>query len=67
VSLLEPRTQAVYRFVPRTLELQDQLRSVPSEDSALPPGQVATAMTLSQNRTLYLFINGMVYYADNVP
>ena len=67
VSLLEPRTQAVYRFVPRTLELQDQLRSVPGEDNPLPPGQAATAMTLSQNRTLYLFINGMVYYADNVP
>jgi hypothetical protein len=67
VSLLEPRTQAVYRFVPRTLELQDQLRSVPGEDNPLPPGQTATAMTLSQNRTLYLFINGMVYYADNVP
>lgn len=67
VSLLEPRTQAVYRFVPRTLELQDQLRSVPGEDNALPPGQPVTAMTLSQNRTLYLFINGMVYYADNVP
>lgn len=67
VSLLEPRTQAVYRFVPRTLELQDQLRSVPGEDNPLPPGQAASAMTLSQNRTLYLFINGMVYYADNVP
>jgi len=67
VSLLEPRTQAVYRFVPRTLELQDQLRSVPGEDNPLPPGQTATAMTLSQNRTLYLFINGMVYYADNIP
>jgi hypothetical protein len=67
VSLLEPRTQAVYRFVPRTLELQDQLRSVPGEDNPLPPGQAATAMTLSQNRTLYLFINGMVYFADNVP
>ncbi len=67
VSLLDSRTQAVYRFVPRTLELQDQLRSVPGEDNPLPPGQPATAMAMSQNRTLFLFVNGMVYYADNVP
>jgi len=67
VSLLEPRTQAVYRFVPRTLELQDQLRSVPGEGNPLPPGQPVTAMTMSQNRTLFLFVNGMVYYAENVP
>jgi hypothetical protein len=67
VSLLEPRAQAVYRFVPRTLELQDQLRSVPGKDNPLPPGQPVTAMTMGQNRTLFLFINGMVYYAENVP
>ena len=67
ISLLEPRTQAVYRFVPRTLELQDQLRSVPGQDNPLPSGQPVTAMTMGQNRTLFLFINGMVYYAENVP
>lgn len=67
ISLLEPRTQAVYRFVPRTLELQDQLRSAPGEDNPLPPGQPVTAMTMGQNRILFLFINGMVYYAENVP
>ena len=67
VSLLEPRTQAVYRFVPRTLELQDQLRSVPGKDNPIPPGQPVTAMTMSQNRILFFFVNGMVYYAENVP
>jgi hypothetical protein len=40
---------------------------VPGKDNPLPSGQPVTAMTMGQNRTLFLFINGMVYYAENVP
>jgi hypothetical protein len=67
VAFLEPATQAVFRFAPRSLEMQDQIRDAPGSNSPLPPGQPVSAMTLSQNRILYLFINGQVYYAENVP
>jgi hypothetical protein len=67
VAFLEPTTQAVFRFAPRSLEMQDQVRSATGENNPLPPGQPAGAMTLSQNRILFLFINGQVYYAENVP
>jgi hypothetical protein len=66
VTLLEPHTQAVYRFSPRVLELQSQLRAYPGNEDPLPAGPVS-AMTIAPTQMLFLFVDGQLYYASTAP
>ncbi len=67
VALLESFTQSVFRFSPRSLELQNQLRAAAGKDNPLPEGQPVTAMAFSPNKIMYLFMNGQLYFSINVP
>jgi hypothetical protein len=66
--LLEPLTQAAYRFSPRpdSLELRAQFRAGMDQDSGMASGP-ATAMAISPNRYLFLSIGNLVYFATDVP
>jgi hypothetical protein len=66
LALLDADGQGVYRFVPRSLELQSQLRAVTAGANTLPAGQV-TAMAFSPNHNLYFVIADRIYYAPNAP
>ena len=65
--LLEPLTQAVYRFGPRTeaLILQGQFRAA-VETSFTFEGPAA-AMAIGPNRSLFLSVGNQVFYAVDVP
>ncbi len=67
--LLEPLTQAVYRFTPHagSLTLQGQFRAAPAVVQAHFRGQPATAMALSPNRALFLCVGNRIYYAGALP
>lgn len=65
--MLEPFSRAIFHFAPRTLELQYQLRAQPGKADPLPADVPITATTLSPNKSLFLFINGQVYFADKLP
>ena len=67
VALLEPFTQSIYRFSPRALELQNQVRTAAGKANPLPKGMPLTAMAFSPNKILFLFVNGQVYFSVNVP
>jgi hypothetical protein len=66
IYLLDRKTQAIYRFSPRSLELQNQLRGQVSGDAILPAGAVS-AMTISADHILFFSIGGQVYAAPDVP
>ncbi|MEJ5224074.1 MAG: hypothetical protein WHV44_06415 [Anaerolineales bacterium] len=65
VAMLDANNRAVYRFSPRGLELQDQLRPVIGEAATLPGGPIA-AMAFSPNQVLFVFVNNRLYYAADV-
>ncbi|PWH15961.1 MAG: hypothetical protein DDG60_05080 [Anaerolineae bacterium] len=69
VLLLQPFTQEIFKFSPRSLELQKILRDQPNTPSLLPKGAegIVTAMTFSPNKSLFLFVGGELYVAFNVP
>ena len=67
VALLEPFTQAVFRFSPRSLEMQNQLRAAAGKANPLPDGVPVTAMAFSPNKIMYLFLNGQLYFSMNLP
>ena len=67
VALLEPFTQSIYRFSPRALELQNQIRASAGKDNPLLKGAPATAMAFSPNKNLFVFVDGQVYFSVNVP
>ena len=68
VALLQPYTQSVFRFSPRALELQNQIRSKAGKDDPLPKASQITAMTFSPNKVLFIVLdNGQVFFAANVP
>ena len=67
VALLEPYTQSIFRFSSRALELQNQVRAAAGKDNPLPKGVPVTAMAFSPNKVLFLFLNGQLFYAVNVP
>ena len=66
IYMLDRLDQAVYRFSPNSLELQNQLRAQSRGDGSLPPGAV-TAMTVSVEHVLFFSIDGEVYAAYDVP
>ena len=64
--LLDSDGQGVFRFAPRSLELQNQLRPSAGSDNPLPQGPVS-AMTLSPNHILYFALKDRVYFAADSP
>lgn len=66
ILLLQPFTQEVFKFSPRSLELQKILRDWPNQPNPLPEG-VVTAMAFSPNKSLFIFVGGELYVAFNVP
>jgi len=64
VALLDGPAQAIYRFSPSHLELQDQLRAAPGAADSLPQGVPASAFTIGPNHTIYLVVDGNLFYAE---
>jgi len=66
VLLLDSENQTVFRFAPRSLELQNQIKGHAGEGNPFKSGSVG-AMTVSPNYVLYLAIGDQVYFATNLP
>jgi hypothetical protein len=66
ILLLDADGRSIFRFSPRSLELQNQLRSQPGRDDPLPTGP-AKAMTVSSNHVLYLAVGDQVYFSTDAP
>jgi len=64
--LLDADNQSVFRFTPRSLEFQNQLRPPAARANPLPPGPVST-MTVSPNHVLYFAVAGRIYFATDLP
>ena len=64
--LLDSDSQGVFRFAPRSLELERQLRPLAGHDNPLPQGAVG-AMTLSSNHVLYFSLQDRIYFATDSP
>ena len=68
IYLLEPLTQAVYYFSPRSdsLELRGQFRANVEQSNTLF-NEPATAMTISPNHNIFFSLGYQVFFATNVP
>jgi hypothetical protein len=66
VLLLDSEHQNVYRFTPRSLELQNQVTGFAGKANPFQSGPVG-AMAVSPNYVLYLAIGNQVYFATNLP
>ena len=66
VLLLDSENQSVFRFSPRSLELQNQINGHAGEGNPFKSGSMG-AMTVSPNYVLYLAIGDQVYFATNLP
>jgi hypothetical protein len=62
IAMLDPNGQAVYRFSPRALDLQNQYKPISGRDSVVPAG-AASAFTISPSKILFVIINQKLYYA----
>ena len=66
VLLLDSENRSVFRFSPRSLELQNQVTGYAGKGNPFRSGPVG-AMTVSPNYVLYLAIGDQVYFAANLP
>ena len=66
VLLLDSEHQSVYRFTPRSLELQNQVSGYTGKANPFQRGLVG-AIAVSPNYVLYLAIGNQVYFATNLP
>jgi hypothetical protein len=66
VLLLDSANQSVFRFTPRSLELQNQVSGFSGKASPFKRGPVG-AMAISPNYVLYLAVENQVYFATNLP
>ena len=66
VLLLDAEHQSVFRFTPRSLELQNQVSGFTGKANPFQRGSVG-AMAVSPNYVLYLAIGNQVYFATNLP
>jgi hypothetical protein len=66
ILLLDSANQTVFRFSPRSFELQSQVAGYPGKANPFPDGSVS-AMAVSPNYVLYLAIGDQVYFATNLP
>jgi hypothetical protein len=64
--LLDSENQTVFRFSPRSFELQNQIKSHPGDGNPFQSGPVG-ALAVSPNYVLYLAIGDQVYFATNLP
>lgn len=64
--LLDSENQKVFRFTPRSIELQNQLTGFAGDANPFQPGAVG-AMAVSPNYVLYFSIENQVYFATNLP
>jgi hypothetical protein len=64
VALLDSVAQAIYRFSPSQLELQDQLRASIGSASPLPDGVPASAFTIGPNHIIFLAVGDSLYFAE---
>lgn len=67
VAMLEPLSRSIFRFAPRTLQLQRVIQSSPGEADPLAAGLPISAMTFSPNKGLFVLSGGQVYLATNLP
>lgn len=68
VALLEPYTHSIYRFSPRALELQSQIRPQAGKENPIAEDVQVTAMALSPNKMIFMFTSdGKLYFATNSP
>jgi hypothetical protein len=66
ILLLDSEHQSVFRFSPRSLDLQNQISGHAGEGNPFEPGAFG-AMTVSPNYVLYLALGDRVYFATNLP
>ena len=66
ILLLDSQNQQVFRFTPRSLELQNQVTGHAGKGNPFQSGAI-TAMTVSPNYVLYLAINKQVYFTTHLP
>jgi hypothetical protein len=66
ILLLDSPNQSVFRFSPRSFELQNQVNGFAGEANPFKRGSV-TALAVSPNYVLYLAIGDRVYFATNLP
>ncbi|HUE99884.1 MAG TPA: hypothetical protein VMN99_11560 [Anaerolineales bacterium] len=66
ILLLDSENQSVFRFSPRSFELQTQVTSHVGKANPFKHGSVR-AMAVSPNYVLYLAIGDQVYFATNMP
>lgn len=66
VLLLDSENQSVFRFTPRSLELQNQVSGFAGKGNPFQRGSVG-AMAVSPNYVLYLAIGNQIYFAINLP
>jgi len=59
-------SQGVFRFMPRTLDLQNQFRPRLGAANPMPPGPIG-AIAVGANHVLYLAVNGQIYFAADMP
>lgn len=66
VLLLDSEKRNVFRFSPRSLELQSILTGFSGKANPFQSGSIG-AMAISPNYVLYLAIGNQVYFATNLP
>lgn len=66
ILLLDSASQSVFRFSPRSFELQNQVTGYTGKANPFQRGPVS-AMAVSPNYVLYLAIGDQVYFATNLP
>ncbi len=66
ILLLDSENQSVFRFTPRSLELQNQVTGYAGKANPFQQGS-AGAMAVSPNYVLYVAIGNQVYFATNLP
>jgi hypothetical protein len=64
--LLDSESQSVFRFSPRSFELQNQIMGYAGKANPFQSGPVG-ALAVSPNYVLYLAIGDQVYFATNLP
>ena len=67
IALLEPFTQSIFRFSPRALELQNQVKANDFKGNPLPKGAPITAMAFSPNKILFVYVDGQMFFSVNAP
>jgi len=66
ILVLDSENQSVFRFSPRSFELQNQVTGYAGKANPFKRGSM-TAMAVSPNYVLYLAIGDQVYFATNLP